>query len=201
MSKSPSFRPRIARPYVPGLLGLLTMLALAVFFAGCSTAPVPPRVNPTAYTQERVQAADHWRNMAEDTAKSVVHALEERRDLIARPLYIQPPNGRPFSIAFYDLVKSELVSRAVQISQTLEPDTLRLEYHVQTVVHDASRSGTWGIGQHEIVVNVRMAVNNRYVMHKSFIHYINEADWPLYLSPESQDPAAGSSRNLRIIKR
>ena len=201
MNKTPLPGPRIPRPHVPGLLGLLTMLALAVFFAGCSTSPVPPQVNPPAYTQERVQAADHWRNMAEDTAKSVVHALEERRDLIARPLYVQPPNGRPFSIAFYDLVKSELVSRAVQLSQTLEPDTLRLEYHVQTVVHDASRRGTWGVGQHEIVVNVRMAFNNRYVMHRSYIHYINEADWALYLSPESQAPDADRTRSLRVIKR
>lgn len=195
---SPGSRP--AGPHVTSLLGLLTILVLAVLFAGCSTA-VPPLVNPGAYAQERVQAADHWRNMAEDTARSVVHALEERRDLIARPLYIQPPNGRTFSVAFYSLTRSELVSRAVQISETLEPDTLRLEYDVQTVVHDSSRSGSAGAGRHEIVVNVRMAHNNRYVLHRSYLHYINEADWPLYISPESLAPDAGRTRALRVTTR
>ncbi len=185
---------------VPGLLALLTMLALAVFFAGCSRS-VPQPVNPTVYTQERVQAADHWRNVAEETAKYVVHTLEERRDLLTRPIFIQPPNGRPFSVALHDLLKSEMVSLAMQVSEKQEPGGLRLEYDVQTVVHDSSRSGTWLAGQQEIVVNVRMALNNRYVMHRSYLHYINEADWPLYAGPESQDPDAARTRTLRVIKR
>ena len=176
------------------------MLALAVFFAGCSRH-VPQPVSPTVYTQERVQAADHWRNVAEETAKYVVHTLEERPDLLTRPIFIQPPNGRPFSVALHDLLKSEMVSRAMQVSEKQEPGGLRLEYDVQTVVHDASRSGTWLAGQQEIVVNVRMALNNRYVMHRSYLHYINEADWPLYAGPESQDPDAARTRTLRGIKR
>jgi hypothetical protein len=88
------------------------------------------------------------------------------------------------------------------------------------VLHDSSRfSGgiysrlaDMGIGlgrlfsgasgsDHEIVVNVRMAHNNRYVLHRSYIRYINDADWPLYLHAESVDPSSGKNRVIKVTKR
>ena len=208
------------KTYIPGRLGLLTMLALIVFLAGCTRSNVPVPEKPVAYTQEKAQAADHWRDIAVDVAEKVRDALVERTDLTTKPVYVVAPNSRPFMLSFHQLLKSELVSRAIQVSEQREGDTVQIEYDVLTVHHDSSRfdSGIYsvladmgiGIGRlfsgssgsdNEIIVNVRMAYNNRYVVHRSYIRYINDADWALYLSPESLDPSSGQNRTIRVINR
>lgn len=193
------------------------MLALIVFFAGCTRSHVPVPEKPVAYTQEKAQAVEHWRDIAVDVADKIRDALVVRDDLATKPVFVVPPNSRPFMLAFHQLVKSELVSRAVQISEQREADAVQVEYDVLTVLHDDSRfsGGIYshladlGIGlgrlftgssasDHEIVVNVRMAYNNRYVTHLSYIRYINDADWPLYLDAQSVDPSGGKSRTVRV---
>ncbi len=207
---------------IRSLLGLLTVLAVGVFFVGCTTSRVPVPENPRAYVQEKAQAADHWREIAIDVAGRVRQALLERDDLIARPLYVAPPNSRPFMLAFHQLLKTEIVSRAMQVSEQRESDSIQIEYDVLTVFHDPSRmnGGVYsrladmglaigsivGAGHpsgsdHEIVVNVRMSYRNRYVLHLSYIRYINDADWPLYLSPEALEPGSGKPRTVRVINR
>lgn len=204
--------------YVSAKLGLLTMLALIMFLAGCTRSNVPVPEKPVAYTQEKAQAAEHWRDIAVDIADKIRDALVERDDLATKPLYVAPPNSRPFMLAFHQLVKSELVSRAVQVSEQRERDAVLIEYDVLTVLHDDSRfsDGVYsrladmgiGIGRlftgssasdHEIVVNVRMAYNNRYVVHRSYIRYINDADWGLYFDGESFDPSGGGTRSIRVV--
>jgi len=203
--------------FVPARLGLLTMFALIAFFAGCTRSNVPVPQKPVAFTQEKFQAADHWRDIAVDVADKVRDALVERDDLVTKPLFVVPPNSRPFMLTFHQLVKTELVSRAIQVSERREADSVQVEYDVLTVLHDSSRFGDGiysrladlGIGlarlfsgssasDHEIVVNVRMAYNNRYVVHLSYIRYINDADWPLYLDAASVDPSAGKNRTIRV---
>ncbi len=204
---------------IRSLLCLLTVLAVGVFFVGCTTSRVPVPENPKAYTQEKAQAADHWRDIAINVAERVRHALLERNDLIAKPIYVLPPNSRPFMLTFHQLLKTEMVSRALQVSEKREGDTLQLEYDVVTVLHDRSRmdggiytrladlgltvtgSGPPSGSDHEIVVNVRMAYNNRYVLHLSYIRYINDADWPMYISPEALEPGSGGTRTVRVINR
>ncbi|CAK7071301.1 MAG: hypothetical protein DELT_01900 [Desulfovibrio sp.] len=206
--------------YIPARLGLLTMLMLIVFLAGCTRSHVPAPEKPVAYTQEKAQAADHWRGIAIDVADKMRDALVERTDLTTKPVYVVAPNSRPFMLAFHQLLKSELVSRAVQVSEEREDDCVQIEYDVITVPHDPSRfsNGVYsvladmGIGlgrlfsgasgsDNEIIVNVRMAYNNRYVVHRSYVRYINDADWALYLSPESVDPSSGKNRTIRVINR
>ena len=205
-----------------GLLTLLTALALAVFLAGCAKSTVPVPEKPKAYVQEKAQAMDHWREIAVNVAERVRHALLERGDIIEKPIYVQPPNSRPFMLSFHQLLKTEMVSRAMQVSETRERDTIRLDYDVITVFHDPSRfnegifsriadmgllvsnvftGASPSASHHEISVNVRMSYNNRYVLHLSYLRYINDADWPLYISPESQEPGAGRLRTIRVINR
>ena len=205
---------------VPAKLAILTMLMLIVFLAGCTRSHVPVPEKPVAYSQEKAQAAEHWRDIAVDVADKIRDALVERTDLVTKPLYVVPPNSRPFMLAFHQLVKTELVSRAIQVSEERERDTVQVEYDVITVLHDASRLGEGiyshladlGIGlgrifsgasasKHEIVVNVRMAYDNRYVVHLSYLRYINDADWALYLSPDSTDPSSGKNRVIRVTNR
>jgi hypothetical protein len=133
-------------------------------------------------------------------------AVFERRDLTDKPIFVAAPGSRPFDMAFYALLKTELVSRAVQVSESMEPETLRMEYQIQTVYHDPSRFGMApgrysSSSNHEIMVNVAMSYNNRYVLHLSYTRYINEADWPLYIDPESQEPVMGKARTIRVTNR
>ncbi len=193
------------------------MLMLIAFLAGCTRSHVPVPEKPVAYTQEKVQVADHWRDIAVDVADKIRDALVERSDLAAKPLYVIPPNNRPFMLAFHQLIKSEMVSRGIQVAEEREPDSIQVEYDVLIALHDPSRfsGGVYGhladlgIGlgrffsgasgsDHEIVVNVRMAYNNRYVVHLSYIRYINDADWPLY--PDRPGPGGGS-RTIRVTNR
>ena len=205
---------------VPVKLAILTMLMLIVFLAGCTRSHVPVPEKPHAYSQEKAQAAEHWRDIAVDVADKIRDALVERTDIVTKPLYVVPPNNRPFMLAFQQLVKTELVSRAIHVSEVRENESILVEYDVLTVLHDSSRfnNGVYshladlGIGlsrffggasgsNHEIVVNVRMAYNNRYVIHLSYIRYINDADWALYLSPDSTDPSSGKNRAIRVTNR
>lgn len=207
--------------HVSARLTLLTMLALIAFLAGCSRSHVPVPEKPTAYTQERTQAVEHWRDIAVDVAEKIRNALVERDDLLMKPLYVSPPNSRPFMLTFQQLLKTELVSRGIQVAESREPGSVDVDYDVLTVVHDPSRfsqgyysafadmgvavgrffSGNPKTSDHEIVVNVRMAYNNRYVTHLSYIRYINDADWDLYISPESLDPVSGQNRVIRVTNR
>ena len=188
--------------HVPARLAILTMLMLIAFLAGCTRSGVPVPEQPVAYTQEKAQAADHWRDIAVDIADKIRDALVERTDLVTKPLYVVPPNSRPFSATFNQVVKSALVSRAIQVSEQREPDSVQVEYDVVTVLHDPSRLPLFSSGSdHEVVINVRMAYNNRYVVHRSYIRYINDPDWMLYLSPETLDPSAGKNRFIRVTNR
>lgn len=206
--------------FIKARLALLTMLALIVFLAGCSRSHVPVPGKPTAFRQEKAQAVEHWRDIAVDVAERIRNALVERDDLLTKPLYITPPNSRPFMLAFHELLTTELVSRAIQVAQAREADSVLVEYDVTTVLFHSSRfnrgvyshlvdmglaignvfSGAGG-SDHEIVVNVRMSHNNRYVTHLSYIRYINDKDWPLYISPDSMGPGGGESRAIRVTNR
>lgn len=205
---------------MPARLTMLTMLLLITFFAGCTRSHVPVPEKPVAYAQEKAQAVDHWRDIAVDVADKIRDALVERPDLVTKPVYVTAPNSRPFMLAFHQLLKTELVSHAIQVSEQREEDTVQVEYDVLTVLHDSSRFNagvySWladlGIGlgrlfsgssgsDNEIVVNVRMAYNNRYVVHRSYTRYINDDDWMLYLNPESLDPSSGKTRVIRVTNR
>ncbi|MDR2050687.1 MAG: hypothetical protein LBQ63_02815 [Deltaproteobacteria bacterium] len=208
----------------------LLSLTLALFLAGCCaaggknesaalardyggpTSPAPVPADHGAYSQLTMQAAEHWRSMAIEVAAKIYKAYEDREDILEFPLYVAPPNNRPFTVAFYNLLRTELVSRGVQISSALEPRSALLEYAVQSVPFDPGRfrenfqlssggadwSGKGRASNHEIIVNARMFYRNRFIMHYSGIRYINDADLGLYKDPQAADPLAESRRNIRI---
>lgn len=171
------------------------------------TSPAPVGIDHRAYSQLVTQAGEHWRDLAEEVAERVLKAYMDRNDILDKPMYLPPPNNRPFTVAFYHLLRTELVSRGLQVSDNKEPRSVILEYNVQTVPFEASRrdkSGRFEEVRHsdsEIIVNARMLYRNRFVMHCSSIRYINEDDLALYLDPQNADPLASSSRNIRITKK
>lgn len=201
------------------LLGIIVALVLAGLLLGCGSkeaqpeqketrvplaAPAPVAADHQAFSQLVEQAGEHWRDMADEVAARVFKAYEDRDDILEIPLYLPPPNNRPFTVAFYNLLKTELVSRGLQVSYTRESRSVVLEYDVQTVPFDPGRRDTTGRfapvnhSDSEIIVNARMFYRNRFVMHCSSVRYINQADVALYFDPQNYDPMAASSRNIRI---
>jgi hypothetical protein len=167
------------------------------------TSPAPMPADHKAFSQLTVQAAEHWRDLAAEVAVRVYKAYSDRLDLLEHPLYIAAPNNRPFSVAFYNLLRAELISRGLQVSYKKEAYSVLLEYAAQTVPFDPSRfERMWpaeGDGSnHELIVNARMFYHNRFVMHCAAIRYINDKDLALYIDPQIADPLAESTRNIRI---
>lgn len=221
---------RAAR-FLPPASGLALALMLC---AGCSgleapppeaayngadqskSSPVPLPKDYGLHYQLTVQAAEHWRGMAVDVAAQVYRAYAERPDLLPHPIFVARPNNRPFSVAFYNFLRSELVARGLQVAYTPEHNAASLEYAVQSARFDPGRFergyfggareiyGAWEgrASDNEIVLNARLLHNGRFVLHCSAIRYINDEDLPLYEDPQAFDPLAESRRNIKItVKR
>ena len=196
-----------------------TVIGMTLGVSGCAGTDKPLASSPPLHSQDKLRAVDHWDNLADTVAKRVQKTLEDRPDLMAKSLYIQPPNDRPFSVAFYKLLHTRLLTKGMQVAEKPEPCGLVIEYDVQTVRHDSG--GSWtpslaGVGmglaglvtgdfgtpsRNEIVLNTRMVHQNRYVMHLSQLAYIDDDEWAMYAGPESGDPQNTSTRKVRIVAR
>lgn len=181
---------------------LCAMVILLGGLWGCAQTTIPLATAPPLYEQYKLQSADHWDTVAEGVATRIQKTLEDRPDLIGKPLYITPPNNGIFTRTFASLLRSRLVSKGMQVSEFSEPDALVIQYNAQTVLHDSGR-GDYGIGlanlgitavgafvggytstsDHEVVINTYMVHRNRYVMSLSQVCYIHDKDWNLYFDP------------------
>jgi hypothetical protein len=199
---------------INSLLALLVILTCSFLLLACSEQMAPVAVGYKKSYQPKIQAVAHWRSLADDVADRVLMALEDRADLRGKPVFVALPNNRAFSVAFYNLLRTELVSRGIQVSHRREAQDIVVEYAVQAVLFDSARFGTamdsMGIYQddsgitpsdNELIVNARMFFQNRFVLHASAVRYINDADLPLYFDPQIADPLAESSRNIRMISK
>lgn len=117
---------------------LAVMLALAVSLSACVLyrSQLPVATTYEAEPQYKMQSAGHWQVLASDVADRIFKAIEDRDDLLMKPLYMEPPNSRPFSLGFYKLLTSELVSRGIQVSLERENDVVDVEYDVLAVLHN-----------------------------------------------------------------
>jgi hypothetical protein len=199
---------------ISGLLALLTVLTCSFLLLACSEHMAPVAVGYNKSYQPKIQAVAHWRSLAGDVADRVLMAIEDRPDLHEKPIFVALPNNRAFSVAFYHLLRTELVSRGIQVSHNREAQGIVVEYAVQAVLFDSARFGSamdsMGIhrdgdgitpSNNEIIVNARMFFQNRFVLHASAVRYINDADLPLYFDPQIADPMAESTRSIRVINR
>jgi hypothetical protein len=201
-------------------LGALITLALMTLFGGCASTDIPLAESPPLYSQEKIQAADHWDNIANAVALRIQKTLEDRPDLVNRPVYVQPPNSRPFSRALYSLLTTRLVSKGMQVSGQPDPESLFLGYDMQLIHYKSGRRdwtpglATLGLAianvvgagysvapDHEIIINFQMIHNNRYVMHLSQVCYINAADWALYGDSPLTDSKADHVRRVPLVNR
>ncbi len=133
-----------------GLVFLL--LAASVFVTGCNNAAINthseyPRgeASPTVY-QKKMQAANHWNELAKIEAKNVLCRLPKS----SKPIYIKRSPivqggsdasyivlPSPFQKAFGDLITSHLVRQGVVDVELQETkNSIKIDYDVQILTHN-----------------------------------------------------------------
>ncbi|MFV0421306.1 hypothetical protein [Oleidesulfovibrio sp.] len=119
------------------LLFLLAVAGLLLGGCGVYRSQLPVAATYPAEPQYKMQSAGHWQVLASDVADRIEKALGDRDDLLTIPLYLRSPSSRPFSVGFYRLLTSELVSRGLQVSLNKEKDNVNVDYDVYVVHHSA----------------------------------------------------------------
>lgn len=107
---------------------LLIVLSLAV---GCQSQ-IPSVEHFDRSSQRKMQSAQHWDVLAQETAKLVSDTIIEKSEARNIPIFVKRPTDSAFSLGFYDLLKSRLVEKELPLSVTQE-DALILEYRVMLV--------------------------------------------------------------------
>ncbi len=125
-----------ARKIKTELLITLLMLFFLLFTAGCSQVPYP-----TTYgfsQQKKMQAAQHWKLLAQDIAEQIKHEMFNinfDRDI---PIYISPGDDTPFDHIFRNLLTSEFLDRKLQVS-TKKYGSIEMKVEAKILTHNARK--------------------------------------------------------------
>ena len=183
--------------------GLARALLLAVALAAsvpaalglCGPAATPPPRNvpdkPFADTRSgrTISEPDDWSRMATATALRVYKALDDRRDLVALPIRITPPNARPFALAYQNLLATELVSRGMQVTLAPENDSVELDFAVHAVPVGPQRpvpeAAANPDAKWQVVLTTTMWHGNRYVIHAADGFVVRGDELGKYVDPDA----------------
>lgn len=109
-------------------------LLVGSMLAGCASQ-VPVAASYPMTPQHKMQAAHHWDVLAEDVAKQVRKALDDRVELRLLAIDVESESGDgPFADVFRELLRSHLVALGMQVSDE-EEGQLELRFKVQVVRH------------------------------------------------------------------
>lgn len=178
---------------------LLLAMVLAAFtpaapgLCGPSATPPPRNVPDKPFADTRsgrsISEPDDWSRMATATALRVYKALDDRRDLVALPIRITPPNARPFALAYQNLLATELVSRGMQVTLAPEEATVELDFAVHAVPVGAQRpvaeAATNPDAKWEVVLTTSMWHGNRYVIHAADSFVVRGDELGKYVDPDA----------------
>jgi hypothetical protein len=178
----------MAAPRFP-LSDLLLAAILAAALAACGR---PMSSTFPTESQQKLQAARHWEILASGVADKVKRAVDANPELAFTPIDVQPLCAGPFCEVYAELLRSQLVARAMQVASRDE-GIMALQFGVQ-VLGEAAKSpsrlpgpGESGVamsggerrtysGPTEVVVTSELLYQNRYLVHSSDIYYIDAAD-------------------------
>lgn len=137
---------------------------------------------------------EKWHDLAARMADRVWSALHYRQDLKGLPLKVFASNGQPFSLAFGDMLVSELVSRGLMVVVGDDPRAVPLSYHSLVVPGQPGPAVVLNISlwnKREQIVNVTNAFN------------VDDSEVALYYSPDApgnQVPVA-ETRSVRMVSK
>ncbi|MDR3042892.1 MAG: hypothetical protein LBU75_01330 [Desulfovibrio sp.] len=170
----------VSAPAAPGL-------------CGPAATPPPRNVPDKPFSDTRsgrsLSEPDDWSRMATATALRVYKALDDRRDLVALPIRISPPNARPFALAYQNLLATELVSRGMQVTLAPEDDSVELDFAVHAVPVGAQRPVSEAAAspdaKWEVVLTTTMWHGNRYVIHAADGFVVRGDELGKYVDPDA----------------
>lgn len=126
------------------VLGLNVCLVVLFVIGGCyygqkvPAKPVTSQVPvPNAFrlsTQRNMQAAHHWKLLANDVADLIKKKIENGYHDTRIPIYVAPSGITPFEKAFHDLLLTRLVEIGVDVSNQPKGN-LQLSFDIQVITH------------------------------------------------------------------
>ena len=135
------------------VLGLNICMAVLFLIGGCYYglgAPAKPVTSqvpvPNAFrlsTQQKMQAAHHWKLLANDVANLIKKKIEDGYHDTRIPIYVAPSGITPFEKAFHDLLLTRLVEIGLDVSNQSKGN-LQLSFDIQVITHHNKilRTGT-----------------------------------------------------------
>ena len=119
---------------------LVVLLAIGGCYLG-SRAPAKPVTShmpvPNAFqlsTQQKMQAAHHWKLLAEDVAHLIAEKIDGGYHDTLIPIYVAPSGITPFEKAFHDLLLTSLVEIGMDVSNRPEGNR-QLSFDIQVITH------------------------------------------------------------------
>ncbi len=107
-------------------------IAFCLACAGCKTH-TPMVQNHQATYQQKAEAADHWRQMTQ----ALCDKLANQKNLAGKTIYLEPPppGGSSFDVAYWKMLKAELVTASWRVVEAPEQAQLQLAFDSQLVPH------------------------------------------------------------------
>jgi hypothetical protein len=117
---------------------MLSAIATAFIFSGCSTpyseAPLP--INYKTTEQHKLQAALHWKMIANDLAKSVAE-----KNGVSKTVYVNKFSEKfHFNQAFHTLLISALVNKGMHVMKTAENADVSVDITIQMIKFSKNRA-------------------------------------------------------------
>ena len=185
--------------------GLLIMsISIFLGFSGCKylaeTSPPPATSEvpiPSAYPmsgQQKMQAAYHWKVLAQNTADTIHANVTRNFPEYQEPIYVASAGITPFDKAFTDLLITSLVEKGLVVTHNYQ-NPLVLSFDTQIIPHGrvsdgGARSSKIQLPQNEVMVTLSLMYKGSYMMRHSAIYYINNPEWWHYAQKaQVQDPA------------
>lgn len=174
-------------------------LVLSIILIGCGHYPRVPSVHTESWapspepfqqepfkfiTQDKMQAAKHWKAFAKDFTVYLGTVMENRPN-DPNILYISNYDKSSFGKSFHNLLLSELKDRGFTIS-LCEEGNIKINWEVQVIEHKAVRktktlSATKSVPHQEVVITAYGIIHdNYYLASYTDIFYINELDYDQY---------------------
>lgn len=115
----------------------ITVLAGCAHSQGNANSPTPESFEQNS--QKHVQAVDHWRVIAQDTATQIIASIDAKK-MKEATFYVNPISEvTPFNRAFYDFLMESLIENDIKIT----PDKYRgiaINYKIQAVEFQSDRN-------------------------------------------------------------
>jgi len=126
------------------VLGINVCVVALLVIGGCYYGPGGPAKPVTSQvpvpngfrlsTQQKMQAVQHWKLLAEDVAGLIKKKIEEGYIDTQIPIYVAPSGITPFEKAFHDLLLTGLVEIGMDVSNQPKGN-LQLSFDIQVITH------------------------------------------------------------------